>query len=110
MGLQPTRTATSLGPVVPAAFGSLATGLMISLFIFAGGPVSGGHFNPLVTLAAFAARLASFPRTVLYVSAQCVGAVGAAWILRGCLGLGAEAFRGVPGCFWDGELVTPGQA
>lgn len=32
---------TSLGPITPAAFGSIANVLLISLFIYAGGPVSG---------------------------------------------------------------------
>ncbi|CAI6328087.1 unnamed protein product [Periconia digitata] len=110
MGLQPALTATSLGQITPAILGAISNGLLISLFIFAGGPVSGGHFNPTVTLSTFAARLASFPRTVLYVIFQCVGAVVAAWILRASLGMPAAAFRTVPGCFFDEQLVTPGQA
>ncbi|PVI01985.1 aquaporin-like protein [Periconia macrospinosa] len=110
MGLAPALTATALGPITPAVFGSIATAMLIVLFIFAGGPVSGGHFNPLITLATFTTRLSTFPRTVLYVSCQCVGGVVAGWILRGTLGLSAEAFRSAPGCFFDSELVTPGQA
>ena len=41
VGLGPAGSATSLGPITPAILGSIANFLLITLFIYAGGPVSG---------------------------------------------------------------------
>jgi hypothetical protein len=104
-GLGPLVKATSLGPVLPAAFGSMVNMVLISLFIFAAGPVSGGHFNPLIT-----ARLAIFPRTILYVMFQSLGAVVAGFLVRASLGGKPEDLPLVPGCYIDTGLVSPGEA
>jgi glycerol uptake facilitator-like aquaporin len=72
--------------------------------------VSGGHFNPLITISTFFARLSIFPRTVLYVAFQCAGAVIGGFLVRAGLGAPPEAFRTVPGCYIDTSHVTPGQA
>lgn len=55
---------------------TLATGTALVALLLAFGPVSGAHFNPVVTLVLAARR--GFPRTevVAYVTAQLVGAVG----------------------------------
>lgn len=110
VGLAHLVTATSLGPVTPAVFGSLTTALLISLFIYAAGPVSGGHMNPLITMSTFTAKLSTFPRTLLYVVFQCTGSVIASFFARASLGAGPAAFRTVPGCYIDTTVVTPGQA
>ncbi|KAF2118682.1 aquaporin-like protein [Lophiotrema nucula] len=110
VGLAPAVTETALGPITPATFGSLANWVLIALFIYAGGPVSGGHFNPLITMSTFFAKLSVFPRTVLYIVFQCTGAVIAGWLVRASLGQPAKSFEGVPGCYIDPELVTPAQA
>lgn len=109
-GLGPLVKATSLGPVAPAAFGALVNWVLISLFITAGGPISGGHFNPLITISTFAARLSIFPRTILYVAFQCVGAVIAGYLVRASLGMKPEEIPPVPGCYIDTSLVSPGEA
>lgn len=36
---------------------------------------AGGHINPAVTFGLFLARKVSFPRAVLYMVAQCLGAI-----------------------------------
>lgn len=110
IGLGPAATETSLGPITPAAFGSIANVLLISLFIYAGGPVSGGHFNPLITMSTFAARLSAFPRTLLYIIFQCIGAVVAGFLVRASVGAPPASFQAVPGCYINPSLVTPGQA
>ncbi|KAF2826201.1 aquaporin-like protein [Ophiobolus disseminans] len=109
-GLSPLVKATSLGPVAPAAFGGLVNLVLISLFIFAAGPVSGGHFNPLITMSTFTARLSIFPRTLLYVMFQCLGAVVAGFLLRASLGVKPEEIPPIPGCYIDTSLVSPGEA
>jgi hypothetical protein len=110
VGLGSLATATSLGPVAPAAFGSIVTGLLIALFIFAAGPVSGAHFNPTITMATFTARLSVFPRALLYVLFQSVGAVVAGFLIRASLGLKPQDIPPIPGCYIDTSLVTPGEA
>jgi hypothetical protein len=65
-------TVLSTGPLVPVSLAAVVQFLMISLFTFALGPVTGAHLNPLITMATFVVRLSSFARTVLYVIFQCV--------------------------------------
>jgi hypothetical protein len=109
-GLVPTATETSIGPVFPVAMASLAQIFLISLFIWGAGPVTGAHFNPLITIGTFCAKLSSLPRTVLYVGFQCLGAVVGAYLVRASLGVGPEGLAVLPGCYVDPTLVTPGQA
>jgi hypothetical protein len=109
-GLGPLVKATNLGPVAPAAFGIIVNMLLISLFIFAAGPVSGGHFNPLITMSTFAARLSIFPRTLLYIIFQSLGAVLAGSLVRASLGGKPEDLPPIPGCYIDTSLVSPGEA
>jgi hypothetical protein len=110
VGLGPLAKATSLGPVAPAAFGAIVNLVLISLFIFAAGPISGGHFNPLITISTFTARLSIFPRTLLYVIFQSLGAVVAGFLVRASLGVKPEDIPPIPGCYIDPSLVTPGEA
>lgn len=73
---------TSVGPLLPALIGALTNFLMLALFIFTAGPISGAHFNPLITIGTFFAQLTSLPRAALYVAAQSLGAVIGGYILR----------------------------
>lgn len=109
-GLSPLIKGTTLKPVAPAAFGVNVNLVLISLFIFAAGPVSGGHFNPLITISTFMARLSIFPRTLLYVVFQCLEAVVAGFLVRASLGLKPEDIPPVPGCYIDTSVVFLGEA
>lgn len=60
---------------------SIATGAALVALIHTFGPVSGAHFNPVVTLAD-----RSGPIAVWYVVAQVVGAVLGVWIAHGMFG------------------------
>jgi aquaporin Z len=53
----------------------IATGLAIGIMVAAGGHISGGHFNPAITLGVLATRRISVPDAVAYIVAQMVGAV-----------------------------------
>ncbi len=53
---------------------SIATGAALVALILAFGPISGAHFNPLVTLWAADQRLLPWRDTPSYVAAQLVGA------------------------------------
>ena len=62
--------------VVPFAFG---LGLMAAIGV--GGHVSGGHFNPAVTLAALFDGRVTWQEAVGYVVAQVVGGLGASLVI-----------------------------
>ncbi|KAJ9603916.1 hypothetical protein H2200_011438 [Cladophialophora chaetospira] len=110
VAILPTATETSIGAVFPVALAAIVQIFLVSLFIYAAGPVSGAHFNPLITLGTFAARLTSLPRMVLYVSHQCAGAVVGAYLVRAALGIGPSSLKIVPGCYIDASLVAPAEA
>jgi aquaporin Z len=61
---------------------ALAHGLALAVMVSALGPVSGGHFNPAVTVAVRLAGRIEWPTAVSYVLAQLVGAVAAGLALR----------------------------
>lgn len=61
---------------------ALAHGLAIGTMVSAVGHVSGGHFNPAVTVAAWVTRRMASVAAVAYVAAQLAGATIAALALR----------------------------
>ena len=65
---------------------AITFGLVIMAMIYAVGHISGAHFNAAVTLSFALTRHFPWPRAASYWSAQFVGAVTAAAILRGSLG------------------------
>nr|6QIM_A Chain A, Probable aquaporin PIP2-4 [Arabidopsis thaliana]6QIM_B Chain B, Probable aquaporin PIP2-4 [Arabidopsis thaliana] len=52
-----------------------AFGGMIFVLVYCTAGISGGHINPAVTVGLFLARKVSLVRTVLYIVAQCLGAI-----------------------------------
>jgi glycerol uptake facilitator-like aquaporin len=76
--------------------GLLINGVFITMLIYACGPTSGAHFNPLITIATFFARLTTFPRAVLYVAGQVGGGSLAGLMLRAAVN--TREFK-VGGCF-----------
>lgn len=58
-------------------FTAIAAGVTIATFVSAFGKISGGHFNPAVSLGLFSIRQISFVKMVGYIVAQCLAAVGA---------------------------------
>jgi aquaporin NIP len=65
---------------------ALSFGLVIMVMIYAVGHISGAHFNPAVTFAFALSRHFPWPRALVYWTAQLLGALTAAAILRGSLG------------------------
>jgi aquaporin NIP len=65
---------------------AITFGLVIMAMIYAVGHVSGAHFNPAVTFAFALTRHFPWARAVGYWSAQLLGALAAAALLRGSLG------------------------
>jgi aquaporin TIP len=77
---------------------ALAHGLAIATMVSAVGHVSGGHFNPAVTVAAWVTRRIGTGTAAAYIVAQLAGAT-----------IGALAVRGLtPGQLWEPvNLGTP---
>jgi aquaporin NIP len=91
---------------------AISFGLVIMFGIYAVGHISGAHFNPAVTFAFALTRHFPWRRTVLYWSAQLVGALVAAALLRSSLGniahTGATLPSGSQGQSFIWELVLSG--
>jgi glycerol uptake facilitator-like aquaporin len=90
--------AAYLGPLT----GGLSNFLILTLFTFIFGIVSGAHLNPTITIATFVARLCSFPRAILYLGFQLLGASFGGFFVRA--GYGTRDFK-VGGCYIFPELV-----
>ncbi|XP_037422445.1 probable aquaporin PIP2-7 [Triticum dicoccoides] len=76
-------------------------GATVSVLVSSTSGVSGGHINPAVTFALFMAGKVTLVRAVLYVAAQCLGAVVGVGVVKGImkhpyddLGGGANAVAG----------------
>jgi len=74
---------------------ALAHGLAIATMVAAAGHISGGHFNPAVTLAFLVTGRLSASRSIWYVLAQLGGAVFAAWLLSVSFPAGAREATGL---------------
>jgi aquaporin Z len=79
---------------------ALAFGLTVVVGAYAFGPVSGGHFNPAVTIGLASAGRAAWRDVPAYVASQCIGAVAAAGVLVALL-------KGQPGGY---DAATGGLA
>jgi len=84
-----------LGPLGVA----LAYGVVYGVVVSALGHVSGGHFNPAVTIGHWVTRRFGAFDTLAYWGAQLAGAVGAAYLLRFTLPaeIGHATVLGTPG-------------
>lgn len=67
---------------------ALALGLSVVVAAYAFGPVSGGHFNPAVTLGLAVAGRFDWREVVGYIAAQVIGGILATTLLLGVLSTG----------------------
>ena len=76
---------------------ALAFGLTVLTMAYAVGHISGGHFNPAVTIGLWAGKRCATSDVVPYIIAQVVGAILAAavlyWIASGKPGWVPDGFR-----------------
>ena len=79
------------GPGLPGI--ALAHGLAIGLMVTAMGHISGGHFNPAVSIGFWVTRRISTLDFILYWAAQLAGAIAAAYLLK--VVVPEEAWRAV---------------
>ena len=103
-------TITNFGTTQAAAYAGISNIFLLTLFIMAFAPGSGGHINPLITFSTIITGLTDFSRGTLYLTGQTIGAALAGAVLRGAFGAErAVEFHG-GGCFRDAGSVTAGQA
>ena len=94
-----------------AALAPLAIGVVLATMVFAGGHISGAHYNPAVTVAVFLRGRLPARDIAPYVAAQILGASAAAGITRWMLGPApGPAFaahgKGLAAAFVAEALVT----
>ncbi|HLZ28349.1 MAG TPA: aquaporin [Chloroflexota bacterium] len=87
---------------------ALAHGLAIGLMVAAAGQISGGVYNPSLTIALVAARRIGVNRGVYYIVAQLVGALVAALALKAIFPAAAVTAvkLGVPGVGADYGVIA----
>jgi aquaporin Z len=67
----------------PGLFGvAMAHGLAIAILVSALGHISGGHFNPAVTIGFWVTKRLNTMDVILYWAAQLAGAIAAAYLLK----------------------------
>jgi aquaporin Z len=71
--------------IARSAFAPLAIGAVITVMVYAGGHISGGHYNPAITLAALVRRRIGLRDSVGYWVAQLAGGLIAALAVGGVL-------------------------
>ena len=79
---------------------SIATALGLAVLILMFGPVSGAHFNPIVTLGDAVLGGRKWREVPVYLVAQFVGGIGGAFL--------ANAMFGIPTAFSTKDRATPG--
>jgi len=76
---------------------SLGWGLVLAVLVYTFGPMSGAHFNPVVTLALYATKRMSAKEAWAYVAAQLVGGL----LGQGLVVLTYQSFLEKTGGVWD---------
>src|SRR5881394_2228704 len=86
----------------------LAIGAALMVMVYAGGHISGGHYNPAVTVAALVRGRIDLVDAIGYWVAQLVGGILAALIVRGVVARGhvtAMTLSGHAGAAFVAELL-----
>ncbi|MBE2236530.1 MAG: aquaporin [Caldilineaceae bacterium] len=85
-----TVAAAAVGGWAPLGFAPLAIGSVLMVMIFAGGHISGGHYNPAVSMAVFVRGKISATDMIIYWVVQLVAGVAAALLANSLLGITAS--------------------
>lgn len=102
--------ASTTNSIAIALVGGLASGISLTLFIYAAAPASGGHLNPAITMAVLCLGLMTVSRAVLYIVFQSIGGIIGGFLLRLSLG-SSDYFPGgiITGCTIDSAQTSVGQ-
>lgn len=80
--------------------------LTVAIILLATCPISGGHNNPVITFSAALTGLISLSRAVVYILAQCAGAVLGALALKAVVDSTIERTFSLGGCTLS--VIAPG--
>jgi aquaporin Z len=86
-----TVAAGAVGGWAPLGFAPLAIGSVLMVMIFAGGHISGGHYNPAVSMAVFVRGKMSVTEMIIYWVVQVAAGVVAALLASSLLGIAASS-------------------
>lgn len=84
----------------------LTYGLTLTVLVATFGRISGGHFNPAVTIAVTAIRRHPVPQAITYILAQLLGAVAAAGLLWVAFQSDIESFTDIGSVATTPELIV----
>lgn len=65
----------------PGVIPAIAIGFALMIMVYAGGHISGGHYNPAVSLAACVRGVLPFGNLIQYWISQCLGALAASAVV-----------------------------
>lgn len=102
-------TIGNFGTPQSAAYAAVSSIFLLTLFILAIAPGSGGHINPLITFSTLITGLTGFSRGILYMVAQTIGAALAGGTLRGSFGAERAIEWQGGGCFREPGLSLLGR-
>lgn len=85
---------------------ALAFGLVVTLVVAAIGHISGAHINPAVTIAFWSTQRIGGRAAMMYVLAQCTGAVVASYVLGWLLGPVGDFGATIPALSLDRAFVV----
>ena len=103
-------TIGNFGTSQAAAYAAVSSIFLLSFFILAIAPGSGGHINPIISFSTMITGLTGFSRGMLYLAAQTLGAALAGGALRGSFGQERASIWKGGGCFREPGTITAGQA
>ena len=89
---------------------ALAIGGVLVAMTFAGSHISGGHYNPTVTVAVYCRGMLSFPEVIMYMGSQICGAflgAGVARAFAGGHGIGYPTFHYCASAGRDLYITSP---
>ncbi|XP_038995638.1 probable aquaporin PIP2-7 [Hibiscus syriacus] len=83
---------------MPHLIMSFLIGVTITVLLLATFPISGGHINPVISMAAALTGVISLSRAVVYILAQCVGGILGALALQAVVSTNIEQTFSLGGC------------
>jgi len=91
------------------AYVGISNTVLLTIFIYAVAPASGGHINPLITWSAMFSGICPFARGILYLVGQTAGAALAGGLILGSWGEERTMRLNGGGCVFDPAEIGAGR-